>query len=212
MRTVQRGYQVQCQPGHVSDGVARNALALKRGKAVAFNLDEASLASLREALPLWPIDDIYGATVTSLPCNWNPGAVDLLVMGIRKDVGETLELCRFLAFCNDYSADFRREAAVPFYPWDRRWNQVHKSDAPLVVLIPAGKEDIAGAAIEAGAHCCLMLPIHAKDVVDVLVRTQRCNQSGRPARLNSDKARTEDRWHDDGDQGTGSQLHSNYVL
>lgn len=54
----------------------------ERMKAIAFDMDAASLSRLKEALPGWQIDDVYGATVASLPCYWNPGAVDLADAGI----------------------------------------------------------------------------------------------------------------------------------
>jgi len=58
-------------------------------RAIAFDVDRASSACLRAALPGWRIDILYGATVASLPCDWDPGPVDLLVVGIREDVAET---------------------------------------------------------------------------------------------------------------------------
>ena len=64
----------------------------QRMKAVSFDVDAASSNSLREALPGWQISNVYGATVTSLPCDWHPGVVDLLVLGVREDVTETLGL------------------------------------------------------------------------------------------------------------------------
>jgi hypothetical protein len=84
---------------------------LQRLKAVVFDVDAASLTTLREALPGWHIKVVYGATVGSLPCDWNPGAVDLLVVGVREDVSETLALCRFLADCTSHSRDSWQETA-----------------------------------------------------------------------------------------------------
>jgi len=37
-----------------------------RLRAIAFDLDAASLTSLREALPVWKIEVVHGATAASL--------------------------------------------------------------------------------------------------------------------------------------------------
>ncbi len=63
---------------------------LNESKAITFDVDPVSLLSLREALPGWQIAVVYGATVASLPCDWNPGAVNLLIVGTRDNVAETL--------------------------------------------------------------------------------------------------------------------------
>lgn len=77
-------------------------------KAIAFELDAASLSSLREAIPAWEIAVMNGATAGSLTCGWNPGAADLLVVMARAQAAETLGLCRFLGFCNQFSTDSRK--------------------------------------------------------------------------------------------------------
>lgn len=171
-----------------------------RFTAVAFDLDVASLTSLREALPGWQINDVCGATVSSLPCDWNPGAADLLVVGVRENVSETLGLCRFLAFCNPYSKDSRQEAAETVGPRAGLMNQTRRMDAPLLVLVSPRQETFVTAALEAGAHSCLVLPIHAKDVASMLVHARAGNQPGRHT-LNLEGAQSEDRWRDDGGQG-----------
>ena len=51
--------------------------------AVAFDLDAASLISLREALPEWEIELLKGATASSLTYDWNPAEADLLVVQAR---------------------------------------------------------------------------------------------------------------------------------
>ena len=48
-------------------------------KVIAFDVDEASLISLRKALPDSVIDVVNGATAGSLTRDWNPGTVDLTV-------------------------------------------------------------------------------------------------------------------------------------
>jgi hypothetical protein len=66
----------------------------RRSRAVAFDLDVASLMSLREALPEWDIEVVNRATIASLRQDWNPRAADLLVVNARAEVAETLGLCR----------------------------------------------------------------------------------------------------------------------
>jgi hypothetical protein len=170
------------------------------GRAVAFDLDAASLLSLREALPGWEIEVVNGATAASLPRDWNPGEVNLLVVGVRANVTETLGLCRFLAFCTSYARDSRQEVAETLGPHRNGQNQERWAGAPLLVLVPAGQEAIVGAALEAGAHSGLMLPIHAKEVASMLVHARADNQPGRHT-LNLEGTQSEDRWRDDGGQG-----------
>jgi hypothetical protein len=62
----------------------------RRLRTVAFDLDAASLTSLREALPEWEIEVANGATAASLVQDWDPGAADLLVVNAREEVAETL--------------------------------------------------------------------------------------------------------------------------
>jgi hypothetical protein len=172
----------------------------QRLQAVVFDIDRASLTTLREALPGWHIKVVYGATVGSLPSNWNPGAMDLLVVGVRADVCETLALCRFLACCTSPSRDSRQEAAESWGLRGGLLNQTRWINAPLLVLVSHGQEAFVRAALEAGAHSCLLLPIHAKDVTSVLAHAGAGNQPGRHT-LNLDWAQSEDRWQDDGGQG-----------
>jgi len=169
-------------------------------RAVAFDLDAASLASLREALPGWQIKDVCGTSATSLSRAWDPGAVDLLVVAAHENVNETLGLCRFLSFSTSYSKDFRPEAAGPLGLARGLLNQPRRRDAPLLVLSRPGQEAFVRAALEAGAHSCLVLPIHAKEVVSMLAHARAGNQPGRHT-LDLEGAQTEDRWRDDGGQG-----------
>jgi hypothetical protein len=167
-------------------------------RAVAFDVDAASLASLREALPGWKIDTLNSATPDSLARNWNPGAADLLVLSARGNATETLGLCRFLSFCAGYSREAQQEWAETLGPRERL--PVLRPDAPLLVLVPPGQETLVGAALEAGARSCLVLPIHAKQVASMLAHARAGNQPGRHT-LNLDQAQVEDRWRDDGGQG-----------
>jgi hypothetical protein len=67
-------------------------------------------------------------------------------------------------------------------------------------LIHPGQENLVEAILEAGAHSCLRLPIHAKDAASMLARARAGNQPGRHTR-DLEQAQTEDRWQDDGGQG-----------
>lgn len=172
----------------------------QRWKAVVFDVDATSLTTLREALPGWHVNVVYGATVSSLPSDWNPGAVDLLVVGVREDLSETLGLCRFLARCSSYSRDARHEAVESSGLRGGLLNQTRWINAPLLVLVPHGQETFVRAALDAGAHSCLLLPIHAKEVTHMLAHADAGNQPGHHT-LNLGQAQSEDRWQDDGGQG-----------
>jgi DNA-binding NarL/FixJ family response regulator len=169
-------------------------------KAVAFDLDAASLISLRQALPGWEIEVVAGATAASLARDWNPGAADLLVVTASEDVAETLELCRSLVSSRVVSADSRRRTAEPSGPTGSREDEAPRAEAPLLVLLPPGQEPLVRAALKAGADSCLVRPINPKDVVGVLAHARAGNQPGRHT-LNLDRAQVEDRWRDDGGQG-----------
>jgi len=171
-----------------------------RSRAVAFDLDRLSLSSLQEALPEWEIDVVNGATAASLTRGWDPGVADLLVVKAREQVAETLGLCRFLGFCSAFSTDSREAGAETLGVHTGRQNQARRADAPLLVLVLPGQETLAGAALEAGAHSCLTLPVHAKDIASMLVHARAGNQPGRHTR-NLEGAQRKDRWRDDGGQG-----------
>ena len=171
-----------------------------RSRAVAFDLDAVSLASLREALPGWQVSDVQLANAASLSRGWDPGDADLLVVGVRENVRETLGLCRFLAFSTSYSPDFRQEAAGPLGLARGLVSPTRRRNPPLFVLAAPGQEGFVRAALEAGAHSCLILPIHAKEVVRMLAHARAGNQPGRHT-LDLEGAQTEDRWRDDGGQG-----------
>jgi len=68
------------------------------------------------------------------------------------------------------------------------------------MLVPRGQEYLVAAALKAGAHSCLVLPIHAADVASMLLHARAGNQPGRHT-LNLEGAQTEDRWRDVGGQG-----------
>jgi AmiR/NasT family two-component response regulator len=78
--------------------------------------------------------------------------------------------------------------------------QTGRIHTPVLVLVSPGQEAFVRAALEAGAHSCLILPINAKEVASMLVRAGAGNQPGRHT-LNLERAQSEDRWRDDGGQG-----------
>jgi hypothetical protein len=158
------------------------------------------LTSLQEALPGWEIAVVNGATAASLARDWNPGAADLLVVNARAEVAETLGLCRFLAFSNSYSRDSREDMVDALNLRRGLAEPSRQANASVLVLVPTGQETLVKVALESGAHNCLMLPIHAKQVVSMLHHLRSGNQPGRHT-LNLERAQTEDRWRDDGGQG-----------
>jgi hypothetical protein len=177
-----------------------------QSKAIAFDVDQASLISLRQALPDCVIEIENGATAASLTRDWNPGTVDLVVVQARKEVAETLELCRFLVSCGVVGrdapvvTDSEEELPKTLGLHRRRQNVARRPHSPLLVLVPPGRENIVKAVLKAGAQHCLMMPIHTKEVASMLARAQKGNQPGRHT-LNLERAQTEDRWRDDGGQG-----------
>jgi DNA-binding NarL/FixJ family response regulator len=177
-----------------------------QSKAIAFDVDPASLISLRQALPDCVIEEVNGATAASLTRDWNPGTVDLIVMKDRKEVAETLELCRFLVSCGVLGrnapvvTDSQEEMPKTLGLHRSRRNVARRTHSPLLVLVSPGRKSIVADVLKAGAHSCLMLPINAKDVTSMLVHAQAGNQPGRHT-LTLERAQTEDRWRDDGGQG-----------
>lgn len=144
-----------------------------RPKVIALDVDPESLLSLRHAFPEWGINVIDGATSGSLLSDRDPPAVNLLVLGARDQVMETLELCRTL----------RSQAAL--------------AQTPLLVLVQTAQEDLVRAALAAGASSCLVLPVHAKELVSIMNRVRAGNRPGRHT-LSLHHAQCEDQWRDHG--------------
>jgi DNA-binding response OmpR family regulator len=142
-------------------------------KAMVFDLDEESLTSLREAFPNWEIKPVAGATTESLAQNWSPGAAELLVVAFNGQTAGTLGLCRGLR------------------------SQAGQTRTPLLVLVPPAQDALVKAVLEAGADSCLVLPVHAKDLVSMLSHTRQGNQPGRHT-LSLDQAQRADQWRDEG--------------
>jgi CheY-like chemotaxis protein len=128
---------------------------LDRLGAVAFDVDAASLTTLRKAFPEWEIEPVAGATPASLERNWNPAGADLLLVGMR-DPAETLSLCRGLR------------------------GQAGRAQTPLFVLVAPGQDGLAGAAMRAGASGCLVLPVQVDALLRALARTRAFTRSGGP--------------------------------
>jgi carbon storage regulator CsrA len=168
----------------------------RRSRVVTFDVDAVSLASLRDALPEWEIESVNGATPASLSGQWDPSAADLLVVGPGDNLSETLGLCRLLSFCTSYSPDVRKEGMGPLVP-EQSSQRTPIGRAPLLVLVPAGQKALVGAALEAGARGCLMLPIHAKEVTSMLASARAGNQPGRHTH-NLSRPQEDDSWQDDG--------------
>jgi hypothetical protein len=110
-------------------------------KAVAFDVDPEGLVGLWQALPDWHIEIKNGASMGSLDKDWNPGRADLLVVRAGDDDSVTLGLCRDLP------------------------SQAGRAVAPLLVLIPPAREALARAVLLAGATSCLILPVHAHELL-----------------------------------------------
>jgi peptidylprolyl isomerase len=166
-------------------------------RAIAYDVDAASLASLREALAGWDLVAVNGASASSLARNWDPATADLLVVGVGDDATVTLALCRFVAFCTSYSRDALPAIADAVGAAEMLEYLRRRVNAPLLVLVPPGRETLVAGALEAGAHSCLVLPIFPKEVTAMLARAQAGNQPGRHT-LNLEQAQRQDRWRDVG--------------
>jgi DNA-binding response OmpR family regulator len=145
----------------------------ERSKVVAFDVDASSLASLRQAFPECEIQEVAGASTGSLERDWNPGPVDLLVVGDRARTAEMLGLCRGLR------------------------SQTGRADTPLLVLVSPAREEFVREALEAGADSCLVLPVHPTGLVRVVTSARAGNQPGRHT-LHLDRAQHEDPLRDVG--------------
>ncbi|HLJ93297.1 MAG TPA: hypothetical protein VKU02_08915 [Gemmataceae bacterium] len=140
---------------------------------IAFDVDSEGLLSLRQAFPDGEIDVIDGTRRGPLLSDQDVAAVDLLVLGVRDQVMDTLELCRSL----------RCQAGL--------------EHTPLLVLVQPAQEGLVRAALAAGASSCLVLPVHAKELVSIVNRVRAGNQPGRHT-LDLHHAQSEDQWRDHG--------------
>jgi peptidylprolyl isomerase len=168
------------------------------GRVIVFDPDAPSLAALYDALVGWRVDVVYGATADTLPCDWDPGDARLLIVGVSANMTDTLDLCRFLAFCAALPQG-SGSATAQAADGDGR-GVVRRDGVPLVVLMPHHAGTMVSAALEAGADGCLMLPLRAEDVRAVVGHGRTDTRQGRHT-LNLDRAEREDRWSDEGGQG-----------
>jgi DNA-binding response OmpR family regulator len=144
-----------------------------RPKVIALDVDPTSLEGVRQAFPGWQVVAVNGATRESLTRDWDPGEASLLVVGACADVTQMLGLCRGLR------------------------SQAGRGQTPLLVLVQPGRESLVRAALEVGADSCLVLPVHAKELVTMLSRALAGNRPGRHT-LGLDRPQSDDEWRDDG--------------
>ncbi len=149
---------------------------MERGRAIVFDVDEETLASLRQAFSEWQVEVSDRATIDLLIGGHSLGVVDLLVLGVGADVAKGLGLCRVLR------------------------KHLGSAHTPILMLVEPGEDSLVRAALEAGATSCLVLPVHAKELASMVTRAQEGNQPGRHT-LNLDRAQVEDSWRDEGGQG-----------
>src|SRR5262249_18323504 len=119
------------------------------------------------------ISEIDNATSDAIDHDWNPGTAELLIVSVRDDIAETLSLCRSLR------------------------SQMGRAHTPLFVLIASAEEPLVEAALEAGASCCLRLPVDPKERVGALRRLHDGQRTGRHTR-DIHHAQEDDPWRDDG--------------
>jgi FKBP-type peptidyl-prolyl cis-trans isomerase 2 len=144
-----------------------------RQRIVAFDVDPASLASLRQAFPGWTVEAVNGATTASLDRDWDPGAASLMVIGAREEVAQTLGLCRGLR------------------------GQAGRARTPLLVLVRSAQEPLVRAALDASADSCLVLPVHPKELVAMVIRALAGNRPGHHT-LGLDRPQRTDPLRDEG--------------
>jgi DNA-binding response OmpR family regulator len=145
----------------------------ERPRAVALNVDPDSLDSLCQAFPEWEIEAVAGANVGSLVPDPRWGPAELLIVGDGATMAETVGLCRGL----------RSQPG-----WAR---------TAVLVLVPPARQALVTAVLEAGADSCLVLPVHAKELVSVMTRARAGNRPGRHT-LDLDRAQRANVWQDEG--------------
>ena len=148
----------------------------ERGRAIVFDVDEATVVSLRQAFAEWQVEVSDRATNDLLIEGRSLGVVDLLVLGPGANVAESLGLCRVLR------------------------KQPGSAHTPILMLVPLGEDGLVRAALEAGTTSCLVLPVHVKELASMVTRAREGNRPGRHT-LNLNRAQEQDHWRDDGGQG-----------
>ena len=102
--------------------------------------------------------------------------VDLLVLGVGANVAESLGLCRVLR------------------------KQPGSANTPSLMLVAPGEDSLVRAALEAGATSCLVLPVHVKELANMVTRAREGNRPGRHT-VSLNHPQEQDQWRDDGGQG-----------
>jgi len=154
----------------------RQAPVPSGARAIAFDVDRDSMGTLRASLPGWEVQAAEGVTPATLALARSPAQAGLLVVGGRGGEAETLGMCRGLR------------------------GQRGREATPLLVLLGPEQGALAGAALEAGADSCLLLPVKAGDLAGVLARARAGDRPGRHTHC-LDRPQPADRWRDEGGEG-----------
>jgi CheY-like chemotaxis protein len=166
-------------------------------RAVTFDMDEPGLTALKQALPGWRVDAVNGATALAPNHDWDPGRTDLVVVMSRHEAAETLALCRLVVASSIFTTN--QEEATGRWR-DALEKRAEGADPPLLVLLRTGQQSLSQSALDAGADGCLLLPIDAKELANMLAQARQGNRPGRHTR-SLDRAQCGDSWRDDGGQG-----------
>ncbi|MGE3804000.1 MAG: hypothetical protein AB7K24_04930, partial [Gemmataceae bacterium] len=149
------------------------AIMRAQPSAMTLDVDCASLSTLSKALRGWGISNLNGLQPSQV---FRPK--NLLVLGFRDDVRESLDLCRFLA------------AAVT----NPNRGSVREGALPLIVLLAAEQQHLM---LAVGARECLILPVHPRQIRRLLVRALREHHAGTHT-LNLHQPACHEPWRDVG--------------
>jgi AmiR/NasT family two-component response regulator len=166
-------------------------------RAVTFDMDDTGLTALKRALPGWKVDAVNEATARAANHDWDAGRTDLLVVMSGHEPAETLALCRLLVASSLFTTN--QEEATDLWR-DALEKRADGADPPLLVLLRTDQQSLAQAMLDAGADGCLMLPIDAKELANMLAQARQGNRPGRHTR-GLDRAQCDDSWRDNGGQG-----------
>lgn len=167
--------------------------------AIAFDMDDTSLAALRDGLPGWQVLSVSQADPTAVPDGGGRARADLVVIGTGRGAEHALALCRLLG---DRPPPSDRPAATGKARGRRGPREIGagRPGPSLLLLVGDGQESLVGRALRAGADNCLVLPLNAKQLANMWAHAHDGNQPGRHT-LNLDRAQRTDPWRDDGGQG-----------
>lgn len=145
-----------------------------RRRATALGIDGESLSMLQRDLPQWDIEALSATEGWSCIRSETTQHTDLLILGADIQKVESSALCRAIR------------------------SRAGHVDTPLVVLVSSGDEDeLVNAVLDAGANGCLVLPVHIKNLVNLLHRAREGNRPGRHT-LGLQRAQCDDPWRDEG--------------